>query len=260
MISIVSTFFNRRAQLISTLKSVEKSSVKDFEFIVVDDGSDDSERVEDLSEKFPFLKLIRVNPKDKWYRNPCIPYNLGFSASQGEKIIIQNSECLHLSDILKDVEESLTENTYLSFATYSVDKKTTEKLEGGGGGDVIHFDNLSGVINGGNCWYNHGVYRPSGLHFCNAITRSNLAKLNGFDEDFADGICYDDNEFLLRAKKLGLDIVFRDDYIAIHQYHENFNYNRSDSRDLEYQNFLLYQGKTMTNPNFSANPSKKIIT
>ena len=263
MISIVSTFFNRRGQLIATLKSIQRSSVKDFEFIVVDDGSDEDHRIEDLVGEFKFLEVIRVEPQDKWYRNPCIPYNLGFAASRGDKIIIQNSECLHLSDILFDVQNTLDEQSYLSYGVYSVDPYTTSRIIKDDSGDLrslIYFDNYRGPMNGENCWYNHGIYRPCAFHFCNAISRANLIKLNGFDEDYAPGICYDDNEFLFRVKNLGLDINFRNDYIAVHQYHENFNYNKSDSRDLEYRNFLLYQGKTTQSQNFTANPLKQIIT
>ena len=115
MISIIATLYNRRNQFIATLNSLKDSLVKDFEFIAVDDGSDETERVEDLEKDFNFLKVIRVEPKDKWYRNSCIPYNLGFAASKGDKVIIQNTECLHFSDIMSDVENTLDYTKYLSF-------------------------------------------------------------------------------------------------------------------------------------------------
>ena len=41
MISIVTTYFNRRSQFINTLRSLEISKVKDFEVIAVDDASTD---------------------------------------------------------------------------------------------------------------------------------------------------------------------------------------------------------------------------
>lgn len=262
MISIVATLYNRRKQFIATLNSLSSSLVKDFEFIVVDDGSDDLEKVDDLSKEFPFLRVIRIEPSQKWYRNSCIPYNIGFAASRGDKIIIQNAECLHFSDIMSDVENTLDDSNYLSFGVYSVNREITNNIsaENNWGRDgVIPFTHIGAVINGENCWYNHGVYRPSGLHFCNAITRSNLSILNGFDEDYAEGICYDDNEFLYRVFKLGLNIIFRDGHLAIHQHHENFNYNKADSGELEGRNYLLYFSKTFQNNDYSVNKSKIIL-
>ena len=47
MISIVTTYFNRRSQFINTLRSLEISKVKDFEVIAVDDCSDDDQRIDD---------------------------------------------------------------------------------------------------------------------------------------------------------------------------------------------------------------------
>ena len=55
MISIVTAYYNRKKLFIKTLESFEKSKYKNFEVVVVDDCSDEDERLEDLVEKFPFL-------------------------------------------------------------------------------------------------------------------------------------------------------------------------------------------------------------
>jgi glycosyltransferase involved in cell wall biosynthesis len=48
-LSIVSAYHNRKSQLINTLNTIKKSSeITNTEFIVVDDCSDDNERIEDL--------------------------------------------------------------------------------------------------------------------------------------------------------------------------------------------------------------------
>ena len=72
----------------------------DFEVIAVDDCSDEDQRIDDLANRFSFLKTHRIQKENKWYNNPCIPFNIGFSLSSGDQIIIQNDECLHYSDIL----------------------------------------------------------------------------------------------------------------------------------------------------------------
>lgn len=63
-LSIVSAYHNRKSQLINTLNTIKKSSeITNTEFIVVDDCSDDNERIEDLQSQFHFLKVIRLEKK-----------------------------------------------------------------------------------------------------------------------------------------------------------------------------------------------------
>ncbi len=89
-ISIVTAYYNRRQLLINTLKSISKTSHDDFEVIVVDDGSTEENKIGDLPNEYPFLKVIRVEPEDKWYINPCVPFNRGFKEASGEIVILQN--------------------------------------------------------------------------------------------------------------------------------------------------------------------------
>ena len=46
-----------------------------------------------------------------------------------------------------------------------------------------------------------------------------MAKLNGFDERYANGVACDDSEFIIRIQKLGLKIIITEDVSVIHQYH-----------------------------------------
>lgn len=225
MISVVTAYYNRKELFTRTLKSMKPNfGLIDFEVIAVDDGSDDSERIEDLVNDFPFLRVIRLEKKDKWYDNPCIPFNIGFNYVKGEKVILQNPECYHYNDILKYVENNLNPREYLCFGCFSVDKTTTDDLE------LFYDRNLldekmkthlySPKVDGEFGWYNHSIYRPKGLHFCTAINYIELKKLDGFDERFALGIGYDDDEFLDRVK-LRSKIVFVDNQVVLHQNHYN---------------------------------------
>ncbi|TFG72279.1 MAG: glycosyltransferase, partial [Flavobacteriales bacterium] len=62
MISIVTSYYNRLKLFEQTLRTIKKSEVKDFEFVVVDDGSDPGQRIEFLQSQYPFLKIIRIDP------------------------------------------------------------------------------------------------------------------------------------------------------------------------------------------------------
>ena len=128
MISIVTAYYNRKKIFEKTLESIEKSEVKDIEVIAVDDGSREEERLEDLLDKYSFLKVIRLENQNKWYVNPCIPFNIGFREVRGDKVIIQNPECYHKDDIIKFTLDNLEENNYLSYGCYSVNEEKTKNI------------------------------------------------------------------------------------------------------------------------------------
>lgn len=235
-ITLVTAYYNRKELFERTLQTIARSSYNNFEFIAVDDASDEEERIEDLEERFDFLQVIRVEPRDKWWKNPCIPYNMGFSVASGDVIIIQNPECLHVGDIVSCVAKNLgtpkgeiEKNKYLVFNCYSIDQMRTEMLK------VATDEELEVLIqpylpsfngDGRMGWYNHHEHRPTMYHFCSAITREDLHDLSGFDERFAHGIGFDDNEFLERLTRGGKTItpVLSEEVIAVHQYHAPSNY------------------------------------
>ena len=89
--SIVTSYYNRKKQFINTLETIKKSDeIDNIEFIVVDDASDEDHRIEDLLGVYSFLKLIRIEKKDKWWTNPSIPITKAIKQSIGDVIILQN--------------------------------------------------------------------------------------------------------------------------------------------------------------------------
>jgi GT2 family glycosyltransferase len=207
-----------------TLNSMQSNyGIIDFEFIVVDDGSDESERLEDLPKIFAFLKVIRIEKSDKWYSNPCIPFNRGFEAATGDKIILQNPECYHFDNILEYVDQHLKKNDYLSFACYSLDKQYTDDDQLFYDRDLITslIDNNAHIVqtDGGLGWYNHSKYRPGAYHFCTALMTSDLVDLGGFDPRYALGHGYDDDELVFRIQQKKMNIKFLDTLKVIHQNH-----------------------------------------
>ncbi len=271
MISIVTAYYNRKKLFVKTLESIEKQ-IKNYphnvEVIAVDDGSDENERLEDLKLNFPFLKIIRLEKRNKWYTNSCIPYNIGFSEAKGEKIIIQNPECLHYGNILKYTDEHLSSNIYLSFACYSLDEEPTEnidnyienpqKIE-----KLIQENNEANKLDGTNSWYNHSKIRPAGYHFCTAIMKEDLEDLGGFDEKYALGVAFDDDEFLFRIKLKKMKIQFVDQELVLHQNHYNkksqFNNQKLLSEkdqkkrtELVIKNQQLFESKTKLKKNWRA--------
>ena len=77
-LSIVMPYYNRRNLLLNTLRSIEYFQ-QDYsvEIIIVDDGSDESHRINDINELFPGLdiNLIILKREKDGFRDCCIAYN-----------------------------------------------------------------------------------------------------------------------------------------------------------------------------------------
>jgi glycosyltransferase involved in cell wall biosynthesis len=257
-ISIVTAYYNRKKQFYETLKSIAKSKFTAFELIVVDDCSSPEHRLEEYLNEFSFLNIIRIEPENKWYVNPCIPFNIGIRAAIGDVIILQNPECLHVHDVLTYVNENINDSNYITMSAYSVDENITNMLpKYCDNNTLIDFlktlPQQSPFAGSLNSWYNHSKYRPTYYHFCSAITKINMEKLNGFDERYAYGVAYDDDEFLKRIERLGLIKIINDNISVIHQYHPPFLYNIPNNGQIHEKNKLLYENITQKETKIKAN-------
>jgi glycosyltransferase involved in cell wall biosynthesis len=258
MVSIVTAYHNRKNLFYNTLKTIKNSTIKDIEVIVVDDCSDDEHRLEDFISEFPFLKIIRLEKEDKWYVNPCVPFNIGFKEAKGKIVIIQNPECLHVGDLLKTTSE-LKNDEYFSFACYSVNQNMTNILS-----EIeLTQENILSTIDiepraissdGDNGWYNHSYYRPVRYHFACAINKDKLDELGGFDERYAEGIAFDDNELLIRIDRMGLKTKIINNPFVVHQWHySGNNYQHLDAVSLIQKNRDLLNNVTMREITWSVN-------
>jgi glycosyltransferase involved in cell wall biosynthesis len=234
MISIVMSYYNRMEQLQYTLKTIDQSCVNDVEIVIVDDFSDPAQHLNNLPAEFPNLKFKLIDMRAKYGKkawcNPCIPYNEGLRASTGDMIIIQNPECCHIGDILEYVQNNLINGTYLSFHAYACTKQDAQILHKTGECPMFSHKKAR--------WYNHEIERPVAFHFCNAITRNDLCRVNGFDERFAQGYNWDDVELLHRIKKI-CQVKFVADPWVVHQYHQK-SYGHPENPAPEYNNKALF--------------------
>lgn len=241
MISIVMAYFNRKPLLINTLRSLCNSKYDgDLEVIIVDDASTNGESLEGLPSLFPRLniKVYTVKREKKWWINPCIPFNIGFSLASGDKIIIQNPECMHMGDILSEVSKQ-TVGEYKVFGSYSVGPVMTDsinKLHSIADKDFVDMvhkiirptvDVRVELARGYEKWYQHSMYNPGAINFCCSIMKSDLDVIGGFDERFAKGIAYDDREFIVRIRKMGLFVNQIDNPFVVHQCHGYTDYSNS---------------------------------
>lgn len=212
---VVITYFDRQFQLNRTLESIARTKHEDFEVIIVDDCSINSPCIGNYL--FP-IDIYRTQGK-KWI-DGSPAYNLGIGIAlkrNPDVIILQNAETYHHGDVISYASKVRNDN-YISFGCYNLSKDWTFKQH-----DlswiIAHF-NSQAVNNEDNAWLNHKQIRQMGYHWCSAITAGNLKMLNGFDEGFCDGYCFEDDEFLARVRILGLKVEITDNPFVVHQWHD----------------------------------------
>jgi glycosyltransferase involved in cell wall biosynthesis len=222
--TVVMTYFNRKWQTLKTLESIAKSKHDNFKVLVVDDASDVL-FTEDIDiSLYPFkIEVIRVEKGVKDWSSPVPIQNMGVTAALkggAEVLILQNAEAKHIGDPLVYAEENLTEDNYLSFACFSLSKQSTfdpnldDNLD-----SIIEAHNVCAVDSEHDSWYNCGFIRGTFYDFCSAITKGNMLKLNGYDERYAAGCCYSDDDLVMRIKRLGLKMEIPRNPFVVHQYH-----------------------------------------
>ena len=233
LVSVVMAYNNRKSQLEATIRSINLSQYVNVEIVVVDDASSEEHRIEDLVKlsKYP-MKVIRIEAKDKDWINPCVPFNIGFKNCSGSIILIQNPECIHCGDIITNAACRSVDGQYFTYTTFGIDdygicekiRKEIEyhdKYEDLANSVAVYFRNDKPSSNSVFNWYNHVSFRPSNYHFCSVITKGDLNKLKGFDERFAFGIAYDDDEFLTRINKnkILVKTITDSSLFCLHQFH-----------------------------------------
>ena len=242
-LSIAIAYYNRKPLFMKTLEVLDKYETKNFEVVVVDDASEEEHRLEDIVNNFSIdINLIRINPEEKAYINPCVPFNIAFRNSRADKIIIQNPECIHVGPVLTIAEEITKKNVYNTFACWAAGEEVTE--------EIINFSpetsefaplvrktidrfetKVGDTVGITNCWYNHFPLRQVCYHFASCITKEDLYDLGGFDERYANGVGFDDDELLHRANKKGMKIQLINDPMVVHLFHGLEAYQNSESRN-----------------------------
>lgn len=246
-ISIVMAYHNRLLQLMRTLNSIENSSFdkSKLEVIIVDDNSNDENKLYNIPNLYKKLnfKIITLDMYSKSWTNACIPYNIGFNYVMYDKVIIQNPECYHMGDVLCDFYNNINDTNYISYGCYSIDYNTLISNSY----DKINIVNERPLYACANGWYNHSEINPKFYHFCAGITTNNLYKLSGFDEEYKDGIGFDDNEILHRIDNLKLKKQIVNNPFVIHQWHDSvYHYTQNDNAtEIEKKKFLFQKNQML---------------
>lgn len=222
-IAVVMSYFNRPDHIRRTLETIFRTKHTNYDIIVIDDASHIP--MDFTPYLGPNFHVLTITKEEKDWYVPVVTYNKGFQYAidiGAESVIIQNSECFHVGDVLMYVEENLTDSNYISFGCFSVDKDLSQKSEE----EIISVMNSNRIRAVRNCetaWYNHPTINPRLLEFCNAIKTKNLIRLNGYDERFVKAVSHADTELVHRIRHIGFDTIITQppNPVVIHTWHDH---------------------------------------
>ena len=125
MVSIITPVYNRVALFRETCKSVLSQTYADWEWIVVDDGSE--EDVKKMLDEFndPRIKYFRLPHSGKL---PAL-HNFGIANSTGEFIILPDSDDLWKKNALESMVKMLKAEKNLGFVIAETELFRVEKIE-----------------------------------------------------------------------------------------------------------------------------------
>lgn len=236
--SIILPYYNRKEYLSATLQSLSHfyGNRRDVEIVVVDDGSDDRHRVDDLVTRHSLhINLVRID--NKRGINPCYPYNVGARKATGDVLILSSPETIHTNNIFELCGDfaQFSDSSYYLFSVFCTtdgdankrllaDSEFVDKLLyvknvrdkmylGLGEQGRPEFNNEFGS------WYLHSRYRHTHLNFLSAVSKKTFSLISGFDESFRFGTGFDDTEFADRLIPNTPDIQYFDGAEAIHLNH-----------------------------------------
>ncbi|MEM3074694.1 MAG: glycosyltransferase family A protein [Candidatus Pacearchaeota archaeon] len=177
-ISVIISTYNEERDVGNCINSLKKQSYKNFEIIVVDDGSNDGtiEIVKNFQKKDDKIRLIKGK-----HKGPGFSRNIGAKASKGEILVFVDADMTFEKYYIKNLIEPIIKNKEII--------GTTHELE-----IVKNTDNVWS-----KCWGKVRVSKEEAknVKVFRAIRKGKFLELGGFDPKYGYA---DDQTFWFKYK------------------------------------------------------------
>lgn len=240
--SIVIPVYKREELLYLGLKSIHRQSCKyPFEVVVVNDGIHD--RTKEICDNFRDKLDIKyffsgqrniTNPNNYNWRVPGYALNIGVKLSSADIVFLSNAEIYHLDNTIETLTESLLSNNNIMASTCGKDDDGSILQAVRNNSNSLSFSHISHVRD-------LNFKYPFFLGFM----KKHYTNIGGYDEDFS-GIGYDDDDFVDRMLKQGLEYKLHDKWI-VHLYHGREWFKPENHSRREYNRNLFESKKSIPN-------------
>ncbi len=204
MLSVVIPAHNNGAQLRSCLRSLQESDFREYETIVVDDGS--SENISTSAAKFD-ARFVRLTTR----RGPGAARNCGARLARGEYLLFLDSDVCVQADTLARIVAAFAADATVDAVFGSYDAQPTVA------NFISQYRNLMHH-------FVHQTANPEASTFwagCGAIRRAVFLDSGGFDAEY-DRPAVEDIELGMRLRRAGARIRIDKRVLVTHQKHWTF--------------------------------------
>ena len=212
-LSIILVSWNSAKHLANCLASLEKQTFKDFEIIIIDNGSTDG-GLDGGELRWPALKLrIERLPENRGF---ATANNIGARLARGRWLALLNTDAFPEPDWLENLLKAAEQNPeYSFFSSRQIQAKNPEYLDGAG--DACHISGIAWR------WYYDYPVREYGLEqrevfsACAAAAlydREAFLQVGGFDEDFFS--YHEDVDLSFRLRLQGFRCLYVPDAVVRH--------------------------------------------
>lgn len=212
-ISVIIPNFNGANFLSNCLSSLQKQTFKNFDVIVVDNGSTDNS-VNLTKNSYPWVRLIELS-ENTGFAKAC---NTGINASQAKHVAILNNDTEVMPDWLEELYRAIEENKGAGMAASKI-LLNLESREIDSVGMLIYPDGIGRQKGRGEIDRKQFDNDKETLfaHGCAAMYRMEMLKEIGlFDEDF---FAYaEDTDIGLRGRFAGWKAVTAPKAVVYHKY------------------------------------------
>ncbi len=182
-ISVILVIWNSAAVLPHCLENISKQSVKDFEIVIVDNGSSDN-AIEQLQESWPNINFqIKKLGSNKGF---AVANNIGARLARGKWLALLNSDAFPEPDWLEQLLQAAENNPeFTFFASRQIQANANDLLDGAG--DAYHVSGLAWRQYLGFPVDQYGLESVEVFSACAAAalySRQAFLDVGGFDEDF----------------------------------------------------------------------------
>jgi len=208
MVSIIIPYVSsRREHLEKNLLSLDNQTDKDFEVILVCQNCY-------FSETRPYMKKLFLEGVPG--QNPSKAQNVGVAAASGNIVVLTSPEVINAStniSVMKTLPDNMfwlgrvveEEINVLPADTKDWTSDNLRKIYGDRKGIVA-------ICVEGN-WH-------AWTYFLGIIHRTDFLKIGGMDEEYMEGIAWEDRDFSDRVRAGGIEIGLNSDIVGIHLKHE----------------------------------------
>lgn len=240
--TVIISIYNKFEYLERVLAGLEQQSLKDFEVILADDGSNE----QTIAQINHYIKQSRLQIRhlwheDKGFRKTTI-LNQAIQAAASEYLIFVDGDCVPHPEYVRAHVEHRQRGTVLSGRRVNISQHLTswltpERIRAGALGTSFTLRTIWDSLTGETRDAEKGIYLPSkafekvfpqnfrGLLGCNfSLYKQDLLDINGFDERYQAPAVGEDTDPELRLRWAGKKFKSVKNYaIQYHLYHRKLD-------------------------------------